>query len=307
MFSLSVCVLLALAQTDNPPAAPILEPGTKMQKIVTDCKFTEGPAVDKDGNLFFSDGPNDRILKRTPDGQLSVFRQPCGRTNGMIFDHEGRLVMCQSSGPGGKRRVARLEKDGTETVLADTYDGKPFIAPNDLCIDHKGRIYFSDPYFGPPSEKSQPSSGVYRIDAPGKVVRLLDHLQKPNGIEITADNRTMYISDRGTQKLHRYQVQPDGSLKADGIVYVFAPDRGVDGLCLDVKGNIYAAAGEGKTTGLFVLSPQGKLLLHHPVPEFSTNAAFGGKDMRDLYFTATTSVYRFRTAQPGLPQPAPRK
>jgi gluconolactonase len=225
-----------------------------------------------------------------------------------MFDAMGRLVMCQSNGEGGKRSVARIEADGSETVLASEYDGKPFIAPNDLCIDDKGRIYFTDPYFGPPAEKSQPSSGVYRIDAPGKVVRLLDNLQKPNGILITPDNKTMYISDRGTQKLHRYKVSPDGNLTPDGILYDFSPDRGVDGMCLDEKGNVYAAAGQDKTTGLFVVSPQGKLLLHQPMPEFSTNVTFGGKDMKDLYFTATTSVYKMRTVNTGLqiPKVAPK-
>lgn len=282
-------------------ANDVLEPGAPVEKIASDCKFTEGPTVDAKGNLYFSDGPNDRILRLTPAGEYGVFRKPCGRANGLAVDAEGRLVMCQSNGEGGKRRVARLEKDNQETVLAETYEGRPFIAPNDLCIDRRGRIYFTDPYFGPPAEKSQPSSGVYRIDAPGKVVRLLDNLQRPNGILITPDDKLVYISDRGTQKLHRYQVQPDGGLKSDGIVYDFSPDRGVDGMCLDDQGNIYAAAGQDKTTGLFVVSPAGKLLLHYPLPEFSTNCHFGGDDGKSLFFTASTSVYRFRTVIPGAP------
>lgn len=279
--------------------APILEPGSDVTKVATGCKFTEGPAVDGKGNLFFSDGPNDRIMKLAPDGELSVFRKPAGRANGMTFDREGRLVVCQSGGPDGKRRVARFEADGAETPLAETFGGKPFIAPNDLCVDRQGRVYFTDPYYGPAYEKSQPSSGVYRIDAPGKVVRLVTDLQKPNGIQLTADGKILYVSDRGTQKLHRYRVDEKGDVTADGIVYDFSPDRGIDGMRLDVEGNIYAAAGEGKTTGLFVVSPSGKLLLHRPMPEFSTNVAFGGRDGRDLYLTATTSVYRLRTTRAG--------
>ncbi len=120
-------------------------------------------------------------------------------------------------------------------------------------------------------------------------------MRKPNGIVITTDNATLYVSDRGTQKLHRYRVVPDGGLEPDGILYDFSPDRGVDGMRLDEQGNVWAAAGKDKTTGLFVVSPQGKLLLHKPMPEFSTNLAFGGADRRDLYFTASTSVYRLRT------------
>lgn len=286
------------------PAGEVLQPGSEVTKVAGGCKFTEGPAVDAEGNLFFSDGRNNRIMKLSPEGELSVFRKPSRRTNGMTFDAKGRLVMCQSSGEGGGRRVARLEHDGTETVLADTYGGEPFIAPNDVTIDEKGRIYFTDPYYGPPAEKSQPSSGVYRIDVPGKVELVISNLQRPNGIIITPDNKHLYVSDRGTQKLHRYKVRADGDLEPDGIVYDFSPDRGIDGMSLDVEGNIYGAAGKGDTTGLFVISPEGKLLLHKPMPEFSTNTTFGGKDRRDLYFTATTSVYHMRTVHPGaiIPQ-----
>ncbi len=297
-------LLLLILCCGRLPAEEILAPGSKVTKIAGDCKFTEGPAVGPDGNLYWSDGRNDRIMRRTPDGKVSVYMQPCGVTNGMIFDGEGRLVMCQSAGEQGGRAVVRQEKDGTLTKLATTYNGARFIAPNDLCIDRQGRIYFSDPYYGPPAEKSQPTSGVYRIDAPGKVTLVINDLLKPNGILITPDNKHVYVSDRGTQKLHRYAVTADGGLTADGIVFDFAPDRGVDGMCLDVKGNIYAAAGKDKTTGLFVVSPEGKLLLHKPMPEFSANVTFGGADGRDLFLTATTSVYQLRTVNRGIVWPA---
>lgn len=278
----------------------ILDEAFGVRKIVSGCKFTEGPAVDGEGNLFFSDGPNDRIMRLTRDGALSVFHQGAGRANGLLFDNRGRLLMCQSGGQGGRRRVARLEADGSETVMGETYGGKPFIAPNDLCIDRKGRVYFTDPYYGPPHEKSQPTSGVYRIDAPGEVTLVIDDLERPNGIVITPDNRLLYVSDRGTQKLHRYRVDPDGGLEADGVLYDFSPDRGIDGMWLDVNGNIFGAAGEGETSGLFVISPGGKLLLSRPMPEFSTNVVFGGPEMRDVYLTASTSVYKMRSRTPGV-------
>jgi len=293
-------IWLAVAATQ---ADDILDQAFGVKKVAGGCKFTEGPAVDTDGNLFFSDGQNDRIMRLSPDGELTVFRTPCGRANGLLFDHEGRLLMCQSSGDGGRRRVARLEKDGSETPLAETYGGSRFIAPNDLCIDRKGRIYFTDPWYGGKIEKSQPTSGVYRIDAPGKVVLVINKLQRPNGIVITPDDRLVYVSDRGTQELHRYQVQPDGALKPDGVVYDFSPDRGIDGMWLDVEGNIYGAAGKGETTGLFVISPGGKLLLHKPMPEFSANVTFGGPNMRDLFLTASTSVYKMRSLTPGVRLP----
>jgi gluconolactonase len=297
----AVSLLLVVAGTAG--ADDILAPDSRPAKVAGDCAFTEGPVVDAQGNLYFSDGPNNRILRRTPEGKVTVFLQPSGRTNGMTMDHQGRLILCQSSGEGGLRRVVRLEADGTQTVLADRYEGEPLIAPNDVCVDARGRIFFTDPYYGPPAERSQPTSGVYRIDAPGKVVRVIDDLQRPNGIVVTPDGRRLYVSDRGTQKLHRYEIADDGSLRPDGVVYDFSPDRGIDGMRLDVHGNIYAAAGQGASTGLFVVSPEGKLLLHLPLPEFATNVVFGGPDRRDLYITATTSVYHVRTVHPGAPVP----
>ena len=303
-----VALTLVVAVTATPILADdVLDPDFGVKKVAGDCKFTEGPAVDAGGNLLFSDNPNDRIMQLAPDGKLTVFRQPCGRANGLLLDHQGRLLMCQSSGPGGRRRVVRLEKNGEQTVLAETFGGNPFIAPNDLCMDRSGRVYFTDPYYGPPNEKSQPTSGVYRIDAPGKVALVISDLQRPNGIVITPDDKLVYVSDRGTQKLHRYKVLPDGGLAPAGVVYDFAPDRGIDGMWLDVKGNIFGAAGVGKTTGLFVISPDGRLLLHKPMPEFATNVTFGGLDMRDLYLTAGKSVYMMRSITPGAIMPHPQK
>ncbi|MFO0819309.1 MAG: SMP-30/gluconolactonase/LRE family protein [Pirellulales bacterium] len=277
----------------------LLDKSVPVRKIVDKCRFTEGPVVDERGDLYFSDGPNDRIVRRTAAGELSDFRKPCGRANGLTIDREGRLVMCQSGGPGGGRRVTRLEKDGRETVLADSFGGKPFNAPNDLCVDRSGRIYFTDPNFGKPEDAAQPVAGVYRIDSPGQVVLVIRDLQRPNGIVLTPDYKKLYVSDRGTQKLHRYVVAEDGGLTADGILYDFSPDRGVDGMRVDERGNVWAAAGQGATTGLFVVSPEGKLLQHHPMPEFSTNIAFGGPDRKDIFFTASTSVYQLRAKVAG--------
>ena len=127
----------------------------------------------------------------------------------------------------------------------------------------------------------------------------MDDLQKPNGIVITPDYRWIYISDRGTQKLHKYRVTNHGELEPVGVLYDFSPERGIDGMCLDQFGNIYGAAGEVPNSGLYVISPKGKLLLHQPLPEFSTNVTFGGPDHRTLWLTATTSVYQLRTRIPG--------
>ncbi|MEM7231079.1 MAG: DUF6454 family protein [Planctomycetota bacterium] len=282
----------------------VLEAGSRVERVSTGSKFTEGPVTGSKGELYFSDQPNDRILRWTRKAGTEVFRSPCGTTNGMILDSKGRLICCQSSGEKGGRRVVRIESDGTETILAAMYGGKRFIAPNDLCIDSKNRVYFTDPYYGPPAVKSQPWSGVYRIDEPGKVEVVVKNLGRPNGILITPDDRTVYVSDRLSQKLHRYRVESDASLTPAGVVYDFSPDRGIDGMCIDVHGNIYAAAGQNATTGLFVLSPHGELLFHLPMPEFATNVTFGGSDRRSLFLTASTSVYHLRTLRSGLSWPA---
>ena len=283
----------------------VLDADFGVKKIVTDCQFTEGPVVDADGNLFFSDGPNDRIMKRNVAGDVSVFLKYCGAANGMLLDWQGRLLMCQSSRPGGARALARREPNGSITTLTETFDGNRYIAPNDLCIDRLGRIYFTDPYYD--GDKSQPTSGVYRRDPSGEVTLLVTDLLKPNGIVITPDDSTIYISDRGTQKLHRYTVSPAGDLETEGVVYDFSPDRGIDGMALDNKGNIYGAAGQGETTGLFVVSPKGELLVHKPLPEFATNVTFGGSDRRDLFVTASTSVYHLRTQNAGATYGPPTK
>lgn len=297
---LVLALLISVGGASAAPSEEVLDDAFGVRQVASGCKFTEGPAVGNDGALYFSDGPNDRVMRLSPQGELTVFLQPCGRANGLLFDQEGRLLMCQSAGPGGGRQVARRELDGSIATLAAEYEGRRLIAPNDLCIDRKGRIYFTDPYYGGDIEKSQPHSGVYRIDGPGRVELVVSDLQRPNGIVITADNQRVYVSDRGTQKLHRYRVEVDGGLRPDGVVYDFSPDRGIDGMWLDTDGNIYGAAGQGKTTGLFVISPQGELLLHRPMPEFATNIAFGGEDLRDLFLTATTSVYKMRSMRPGL-------
>ena len=291
----AVAILFARQPT---VAETLLDEAHGAKRIVSGCAFTEGPIVDEFGNLYFSDAPNDRIMKWSAAGQLSTFLQPCGAANGLLFDLEGQILLCQSARSGGARAIARRNRDGTVTTLTDEFEGNRYIAPNDLCIDAKGRIYFTDPFYD--GDKSQPHSGVYRLDPDGAVELLRHDLDKPNGILITPDDRWIYVSDRGTQKLRRYQLTDEGRLIGDKVIYDFAPDRGIDGMWIDIRGNIYGAAGQGGTTGLFIISPDGRLLRHHTLPELATNVTFGGADMRDLYVTAGTSVYKLRTTIPGV-------
>lgn len=291
---LSGLVLLAFACS-----SPILEEGAGIERVVSGCKFTEGPALGPDGAIYFSDQPNDRILKIDTQGQVSVVLSPCGAANGLAFDRFGNMLMCQSSRPGGARALARYSFSQRKLeTLVNNFNGSLLIAPNDLCIDRWGRVYFTDPFYA--GERSQPTSGVYRYDLDGTVTKVIASLLKPNGIALSPNGQLLYVSDRGTQKLHHYAVQIDGSLASLGVLYDFGDDRGIDGMCLDTHGNIYGAAGQGETTGLFVISPQGELLLHQPMPEFSTNVTFGGPDLRTLYLTASTSVYKLRTESQGL-------
>ena len=290
-------IVAATLPVSPAPAADILEPDTPVVKVATDRGFTEGPVVDLAGQLFFSD--SGRVIRRDTKGIVSLFNAPDGGVNGMMFDIKGRLHLCQNRG----HRVSRLNPDGSLTVLATECDGFPLASPNDIAIDRKGRIFFTDTAFKHGEGDNRTSSGVLRIDPNGTCTLVVDNLRTPNGIIISPDERYIFVSDRGTQRLHRYLIQPDGSLQPDRVVYDFTPDRGIDGMCIDVQGNIYGAAGRDKTTGLFVISPNGELLLHHPLPDFATNATFGGDDLRDLYLTTTGNVYHFRTSNEGTATP----
>jgi gluconolactonase len=298
-----ISVLLCLAACQTTLVFEDAEP----KRLFADGKLTEGPAVDEQGYLYFSDQPNNVIRLISSAGAVEVFLEPSGVTNGMAFDRQGRLLMCQSNEGNypddpraAGRRIARRETDGSITLLADAYEGQPFIGPNDLCLDLQGRIYFTDPYY-PESgvEKSQPVSGVYRIDPDGKVIRVVSDLQKPNGILISHDQQYMYISDRGTQQLHRYRVEDDGSLTHQDIIYTFA-DRGIDGMAIDQQGLIYGAAGTGKTTGVYVVDPEKKRVVgFKPFPATAFNVCFGGEKGRTLYVCSGGSVYAMEVQNRG--------
>lgn len=307
-------IMIVVAACDNKPE--YFDRDFGIEQITTGAELAEGPVFDQFGELYFSDQPNNRILWYTLDGDQKLFMQPAGVANGLLLDYEGRLVMCQSNSGNfpedslaGKRRIARLEPDSSITLLADTFRGKPFIGPNDLCMDTRGRIYFTDPYYpNPIVEKTQESSGVYRIDSAGHVELIISDLEKPNGIAITPDDRTLFVSDRGTQQLHQYFVQDDGTVKHQKVVYDFSPDRGIDGMSMDTAGLIYGAAGDGQTTGVYVIDPsENKLVDVFYTPEKAFNVAFNSQDKQDLYVAAGGSIYMLRTKNEGMVLPHARK
>jgi gluconolactonase len=276
--------------------------------------FLEGPAVDAEGNVFFSDIAGNRILKMTPKGNVSVFRADSGRTNGNAFDAEGRLISCEGGeqGTGGRRRMVRTDMESGEvTVLADRYQGKRFNSPNDVCVDARGRIWFTDPRYGQDrSDLELDVEGVYRIDPDGAVTRVLGQPQidRPNGVAAAPDARTLYVVDShprpgGNRKVWAFEVTDRGELGKQRLVYSFGKGRGGDGLRVDSKGNLWVAAGistkrgPGETLdvppGVYVITPGGKLLGRIPIPEdLITNVAFGGPDLKTLYVTAGKTLYR---------------
>jgi gluconolactonase len=210
-----------------------------------------------------------------------------------------------------KPQITRTDlPTGKIEVLADSYQGKPFVGPNDVTIDGKGRLYFTD----------LPASAVYRFDGPGKLTRILaaPDIQRPNGIQISPDDRTLYLIEAngaqgGARMIRAYDLSAEGTVSKMRIHYNFYPGRSADGMSIDTQGNLYASAGMNQLrgtsetldtkTGIYVISPQGKLLKFIPIPEdFITNNAFGGPDMKTLYVTAGKTLYKVRTEIAGLPR-----
>jgi gluconolactonase len=266
--------------------------------------------VDRDGNLYFSEMVTQRIMKLSADGVLSTYREKSNNANGLVIDPEGRLIACEGSesNRNGVKiattpRMTRTDlRTGKVEILADSFQGMPLKGPNDVTLDGKGRIYFTDPA----------GSAVYRIDAPGKIVRVLaaPEIQRPNGIQVSPDDTKLYVADSapppdGMRVLRVFDLQPDGSVRNTRVLYDFMKSRGIDGMSVDVQGNLYGSAGSRATgdTGIHVISPQGKLLRIIPIPEDPiTNNAFGGPDMKTLYVTAGKTVYKVRTEIAGLPR-----
>jgi gluconolactonase len=275
----------------------------------------EGPSWHPDGGLYFS-GQN-RLSRWKPGGAVEVVREGAG-VNGTLIDAQGRLITNES----GARRVTSTARDGAITVLADSYEGKRFNSPNDLSIDSRGRIYFTDPRYGRRDNMEMDVEGVYRIDAPGKVVRILGaaDVERPNGILVSPDDRYLYVADNnnnkvgGARKLYRFDLKSDGTVapKSRKLIFDWVDARGPDGLKMDRKGLLYVAAGLNKPHppyetadklkgGVYVISPAGKLVEFIPIPRDEvTNCAFGGADLKTLYITAGGSLWSVPVKTAGL-------
>jgi len=292
--SIFYCVLMLAASSvtclqaeDIPGIGPI----GKVQRLHTDFAFTEGPAADGNGNLYFTDIPNNRIHKRDAKGTLSVFAEPSGHCNGLMVVGD-RLLACEMDGQLKQYDLTTAK----QTTLADKYKGVRFNAPNDLVIDKVGGIYFTDPRFRAPDPWPQGKEAVYYRAADGTVTRLIEDRKAPNGIILSPDEKTLYVIPSMEKQMWSYAVEGPGKIGPGKVFCELSQpegkdDAGGDGLTIDTKGNLYITTG----LGLQVFAPTGKQLGIIEIPEHPANVAFGGKDNKTLFTTARTSLYSVET------------
>lgn len=282
----------------DPMLAHIVPRDAKLQKLADGFGFTEGPVWTGADGCVFSDIPNNMILRWNPEGTVSKVIGPesgIRGPNGLTLDSEQRLVICEQTG----RRVSRLERSGSLTMLAEKFEGKRLNSPNDCVFRSDGSLYFTDPPFGLPGREADPAkelpfNGIYRL-RDGKLKLLSTQLKRPNGLAFSPDEMWLYVSNSEPERKiwYRFRVTQDGRLK-DGTVFFDATSAGSsglpDGMKIDAEGNLYCA-GPG---GIWILSPKGKHLGTLITPEVPANCHWGDRDARTLYITARTSLYRIR-------------
>jgi gluconolactonase len=267
----------------------VLAPGAQLQKLSGGFAFTEGPTCDAGGNLFFTDQPNDRILKWSAEGRLSTFLQPAGRANGMYFDADGRLIACADE----QNELWAISPGGEIAVLWKGHEGRPLNGPNDVWVHPAGGLYFTDPFYKRSwwTHDAMPQDGqhVYYL-APGaeKLLRVTDDLTQPNGIIGSPDGKTLYVADIGANRTWRYEIQADGRLAHKTLFC----EHGSDGMTLDDEGHLYLTG-----DGVRVFDPAGRQVDHVKVPDeaWTANVSFCGSDRRTLFITASEGLYSIRT------------
>jgi gluconolactonase len=266
--------------------SPIIADGATLQLVSDQFKFAEGPATDKKGNVFFTDQPNNKIWKFDTNGKLSVFMDNAGRSNGMDFDNDGNLISCADE----NMQLWSIDPKKKVTVLVKDYKGKLLNGPNDVFVNSKGKIYFTDPYYQREywKRKSPDLDGqkVYYLKGKNNPVVVCDNLKKPNGIVGTPDGRYLYVADIEGNKTYRFTIEADGSL-SDQVLFA---DQGSDGMTMDNKGNVYLT---GK--GVTVYDKEGNKIEHIDVPaDWTGNITFGGKDKDILFITASQKAYTLK-------------
>jgi gluconolactonase len=268
-------------------AQSVIAPGATLQKLAGGFAFTEGATCDKDGNVFFVDQPNNRIMEWSVDGKLSTFIQPSGHANGMEFDANGNLIACADE----HNELWSITPDKTATIIVTNFEGKYLNGPNDVWITPGGGIYITDPFYKRTwwnhDTMALPNEEVFYLSPDRKSLKLVtDDLKKPNGITGVPDGKTLYVSDIGAGQTWRYDILPDGSLTNKTL---FCP-KGSDGMTIDDHGNLYLTG-----HGVFIYDKDGKAIGHIPVPEaWVGNLCFGGKDRQTLFLAASKSLYSIR-------------
>ncbi|HSQ55460.1 MAG TPA: SMP-30/gluconolactonase/LRE family protein [Gemmata sp.] len=333
----SALLLALLIAAPSAAADPIVPPDGKLELVFDGgLVLTEGVAVAPDGMVYFSDitfthvsreknqpMEGGHIWKLDPrTKKATIFRSPSGMSNGLKFDAEGNLLAAEGADFGG-RRVTRTDmKTGKSYIIAGLFEGKPFNSPNDISIDEKGRIYFSDPRYLGHEAIDQAVQAVYRIDTDGSVHRIITDAGKPNGVAVSPDQKTLYVvsndngntgigrlpadapAKKGSMALMAYDLAPDGSAKFRKTLVDYAPQDGPDGLICDRAGNIYAAIRDLTRPGIYVYSPEGKEVGYIKT-ELPTNVGFGrGEEKNVLYITAGKSLYRIKLNAEGYQLPA---
>ncbi|QXV64534.1 SMP-30/gluconolactonase/LRE family protein [Mucilaginibacter achroorhodeus] len=285
-----LCCCLSLQAFAQP--SHLFDVTTKPQLISRQFEFTEGPSVDKRGNIFFTDQPNNKIWEYDINGKLSLFMDKAGRANGTYFDSKGNLVACADE----HNQLWQINPKKKVKVLLRNYEGKLFNGPNDLWIDKNDNIYFTDPYFQRDywtRNKSEMSGQKLFLLSKGisKPI-VLDSLVKPNGIVGTPDGKHLFVADIGAGKVYKYEIKANGTITNRQL---FCSET-TDGITLDELGNLYLA---GK--GVTIISPKGEQIGHIDIPEpWTANLCFGGKDRKTLFITASKAIYIMRMKVRGV-------
>ncbi len=289
-------VLLAAAATCAQDRSPVA-PGATLEKLADGFQFTEGPASDAAGNVYFTDQPNDRILKWSVDGKLTTFMQPAGRSNGLYFDRQGKLWACAD----GMNELWRIDvATGNVEVVLKERDGKLFNGPNDVWCRPQGGLYFTDPCYKRPywkhrAPEAQLPQVLYFLSADGKLTVADADFKQPNGVVGSADGKTLYVADIGGKKTYVYDIQPDGALQNRRLFC----ESGSDGMTLDNEGNVYLT---GK--GVLIFNKSGQQIGHIEVPGgWTANVCFGGRDQRTLFITASKFFYALKMRVKGGAMP----
>ena len=281
-----VFTLLCVQSVLGQQVSKLIAADAELTKVASDYSFTEGPASDRAGNVYFTDQPNDRIIKwSVRDGSVSVYMVKTSRSNGLYIDDAGHIIACADQ----NNELMRIDQNKVQTVLINNYEGKKLNGPNDLWIDSKGGIYFTDPFYKRPywtrTEKEIQQENVYYLNPDGKTLSMVaSEFVRPNGIVGTKNGKKLYVADIGDKKTYVFKIMKDGTLKNRKLF----TEMGSDGMTLDHKGNLYVTGTEGVT----VFNKRGKQIEQIEVPErWTANVCFGGADQNKLFITASGSVY----------------